>query len=115
MVHSDSVSNLYLAVLTRRPSPLLRLFFVGVAPLVILVSMVFFGPILNWLEQHHFFAWLRTVWFSVLLTLNLSGLRFAKSRNNPYLGGLYLALLVFLLLFWLLIGAFGEVGRNLKT
>jgi hypothetical protein len=82
---------------------------------VLLVSMVFFGPILNWLEQHHVSAWLMTVWFPVLLVLNLSGLLFAKSRNNPYLGGLYLALLVFLFLFWLLIGVFGEVGRNLKT
>lgn len=115
MVHPDSVSTLDLAVLTRRLSLLLRLFFVGVAPPVLLVSMVFFGPILTWLEQHHVSAGLRTVWFAVLLTLNLSGLLFAKSRNNPYLGGLYLTLLVFLLLFWLLIGAFGEAGRNLKT
>ena len=115
MAHPDAVPTLYLAVLTQRPSLLLRLFFMGVVPPVLLGNMVFFGPILSWLEQHHVAAWLMTIWFPVLLTLNLSGLLFAKSRNNPYLGGLYLALLVFLLLFWLLISVAGEVGRNLKT
>jgi hypothetical protein len=115
VAHTKLVYTLQLIVLTRHLYLSLRLFFLGVVPSMLLVNMVFFGPILNWLEQHHVSTWLMTVWCPVLLALNLSGLLFAKSRNNPYLGGLYLALLVFFLLFWLLISATGEVGRNLKT
>lgn len=74
----------------------------GLVPLLLLANMVLFLP--GWLEQHAS-AWLIKAWFPALLALNISGLRFAKSINNPYLGGLYLALLIFLLPFWLFVEA----------
>lgn len=91
---------------------LLRLFFGVVAPPLLLANLVFPGVILDWLAQQLSVdtPWLVDRWFGCLLVVNVSGLRYATKRNNPYLGGFYLALLPFLVGWWLLLGAASVTG-----
>ena len=101
-------------MLTQHLSLWLRLFFTVIVPSLLLGNFLIFGALINWLERHYpsHSSGLMLLWFCVLLALNVGGFKFANRRNNPYLGGLYLALLIFLICFWLFLGAASGVGSS---